>query len=412
MTNEEAAMTSAHERFPFSDEEFGRVPRSCASRRENDPLGYVALPSGDVVRLAVRYDDVEAVLTDPRFSRDLSKPGCPRLQSGADMSDDHDTLINMDPPRHTRVRGILGRAFTPSAIESWRPRIRELAEELVAGMRAAGPPGDLVAAVAEPLPIRVIAEILGVADGDLDQFRSWSSLAMSIGTDLAQARAKGKDDFFAYLRELIAEHRREPRNDLLDAMIAASVDNDRLTEDELCDTARSLVLAGYETTMTTIGRGVFTLLRHPGQYQTLMAAPELLPAAVEEILRYDFPADVGFLRLALEDVPLPGGTIRAGEGVMPLISSANNDAGKFRDPEAFDIRRPDAGRMSFGKGPHYCIGAPLARAQIQEALGAVLRGLPELTLAVAAEKVIWNPSMVTHAIRELPVTWPDGADPR
>lgn len=405
-------MTSAHERFPFPDEEFGRVPRSCAYRRENDPLGSVTLPSGDIVRLAVRYDDVEAVLTDPRFSRDLSKPGCPRLQPGADMSDDHDTLINMDPPRHTRVRGILGRAFTPRAIESWRPRIRELAEELVAGMRAAGPPGDLVAAVAEPLPIRVIAEILGVVDGDLDQFRYWSSLAMSIGPDLAEARAKGKDDFFAYLRELIAEHRGEPRNDLLDAMIAASVDNDRLTEDELCDTARSLLLAGYETTMTTIGRGVFTLLRHSEQYQTLVASPELLPAAVEEILRYDFPADVGFLRFALEDVPLPSGTIRAGEGVMPLISSANQDTSKFHNPEIFDIRRPDAGNISFGKGPHYCIGGPLARVQIQEALGAVLRGLPELALALPAEKVIWNPSMVTHAIKELLVTWSDGGDPR
>jgi cytochrome P450 len=279
-------------------------------------------------------------------------------------------------------------------------------------MRAAGPPSDLVAAVAEPLPMRVIAEILGVADGDLDQFRYWSSLAMSIGPDLAEARAKGKDDFFAYLRELIAEHRREPRSDLLDAMIRASVDNDRLTEDELCDTARSLLLAGYETTMTTIGRGAFTLLRHPGQYQTLVASPELLPAAVEEILRYDFPADVGFLRFALRDIRLPSGTIRAGEGVMPLISSANQDSSKFHNPEIFDIRRPGAGGMSFGKGAHYCIGGPLARVQIQEALGAVLRGLPELALAQAAGKVIWNPSMVTHSIKELTVTWSDGGGPR
>lgn len=400
------------ERFPFPDERFGRVPRACARRREHDPLGAVTLPSGDTARLAVRYDDVAAVLTDPRFSRDLSRPGSPRLQPGADMSDDHDTLINMDPPRHTRVRGILGRAFTPRAIEAWRPRIGALAAELVAGMRAAGPPADLVAAVAEPLPIRVIAEILGVADGDLDRFRRWSSLAMSIGPELAQARAAGKDDFFAYLRELIAEHRRAPRDDLLGAMIEASVDGDRLTEDELCDTARSLLLAGYETTMTTIGRGVFTLLRHPAQLRALIDEPGLLPAAVEEILRYDFPADVGFLRVAVADVPLPSGTIRAGEGVMPLISSANQDAGRFRDPEVFDIRRPDAGSMSFGKGPHYCIGGPLARVQITEALGAVLRGLPGLALALDPEQVTWNPSMVTHAIRELPVTWANGGDPR
>jgi cytochrome P450 len=400
------------EPFPFPDEEFGRVPRSCSHRREHDPLGTVTLPSGDVVRLAVRYDDVEAVLTDPRFSRDLSKPGCPRLQPDTDMSDDHDTLINMDPPRHTRVRRILSSAFSVRAIEAWRPRIREIVEGLVAGMRAAGSPGDLIAGVAEPLPIRSIAEILGVADADLDQFRYWSSIAMSIGPDLAAERARGRADFFAYLRELIAEHRREPRADLLNAMITASDHDDRLTEDELCDTARSLLLAGYETTMTTIGRGVFTLLRHPEQYRALVASPHLLPAAVEEILRYDFPADVGFLRVALEDVPLPSGVVRAGEGVMPLISSANNDTTQFHDPEAFDIHRSGGAHISFGKGPHYCIGGRLARVQIREALRAVLRGLPDLALAVPAEKVVWNPSMVTHAIKELPVTWSDGGDPR
>src|SRR5262249_19666505 len=239
--------------------------------------------------------------------------------------------------------------------------------------RAAGSPGDLVAGVAEPLPIRSIAEILGVVDADLDRFRYWSSIAMSIGPDLAAERARGRADFFAYLRELIAEHRREPRADLLDAMITASVDDDRLTEDELCETASSLLLAGYETTMTTIGRGVVTLLRPPEQYPALAAAPQFVPTAVEEILRYDFPADVGFLRVALEDVTLPSGVVRAGEGVMPLISSANNDTTRFRDPGVFDIHRPEGAHISFGKGPHYCIGGHLARVQIQEAMGAVLR---------------------------------------
>jgi cytochrome P450 len=396
------------ELFPFPDESLGRVPQSCERRRDNDPLGQVTLPSGDVVRLAVGFDDVVAVLTDSRFSRDLSKPGCPRLQAGADISDDHDTLINLDPPRHTRVRRILNKAFTVRSVEMWRPRIREIAQELGDGMRAGQPPADLIEAFAAPLPIRVIAEILGVASGDLDRFRYWSSLSMSIGPDTDGERAKGREDFFAYLRALIEQHRREPGTDLLDAMIQASDDGDRLNQDELCDTARSLLLAGYETTMTTIGRGVFSLLRHPGQYKDLVADPSLLPAAVDEILRYDFPADVGFLRVATQDVELPSGVIRRGEGVMPLISSANNDSTKFADPEVFDIHRAENKHISFGQGPHYCIGGFLARVQLQEAFGVLLRDFPDLRLAVPADQVVWNPSMMTHSIQTLPVAWSPG----
>lgn len=396
------------EPFPFPDETLGRVPRSCEWRRENDPLGQVTLPSGDVVRLAVRFDDVQSVLTDSRFSRDLSKPGSPRLQPGADISDDHDTLINLDPPRHTRVRRILNQAFTLRSIDRWRPRIREVAQGLADDMRATQPPADLIEAFAAPLPIRVIAEILGVASGDIDRFRYWSTLSMSIGPDTDAERVKGREDFFAYLRELIEQHRREPGTDLLDAMIQATDGGDRLSEDELCDTARSLLLAGYETTMTTIGRGVFTLLRHHRQYEELVADPSLLPTAVDEILRYDFPADVGFIRVAMQDVELTSGVIRRGEGVMPLISSANNDATKFQDPDVFDIHRADNKHLSFGKGPHYCIGAYLARVQLQEAFDALIHNFPDLRLAVPAEQVVWNPSMVTHSIQTLPVAWSTG----
>ncbi|MFD5747686.1 cytochrome P450 [Streptomyces sp. NPDC127033] len=392
--------------FPFPEEPLGAVPQSCAWRRESDPLGQVTLPSGDAVRLAVRFEDVEAVLTDPRFSRDLSKPGCPRLQSGADMSDDRDTLINMDPPRHTRVRRLLSRAFTVRNIEKLRPRIREIVQELVDDMVAAAPgPVDLMAGLAEPLPMRVIAGVLGVADSDLAQFRHWSYVAMSITPDMADERVTGREEFFAYLVDLIEQHRREPGTDLLDAMIQATEDGDRLSEAELCDTARSLLLAGHETTMTSIGRGIFTLLRHPEQYAQLVADPSLVPAAVEEVLRHDFPAEVGFLRVATQDVDLPSGQIRRGEGVMPLISSAHRDTKKFADPDRFDIHRVDNAHMAFGKGAHYCIGAYLARVQLQEAYDVIVRTFPDLRLAVPAEEIVWKPDMMTHAIAELPITW-------
>lgn len=391
--------------FPFPDEPLGKVPRGCAWHRANDPLGQVELPSGDLVRLAVRFDDVQAVLIDPRFSRDLTRPGDPRMQPGADMSDDHDTLINMDPPRHTRVRRILSGAFTVRRVEKWRPRIREIAQGLVDDMLATAPPVDLITRFAAELPIRVIAEMLGVADGDLDRFRRWSDVTMSIDPGNAAERDRAREEFFAYLAELIEQHRRAPGTDLLDAMIEARDGGDRLSEAELLDTTRSLLLAGQETTMTTIGRGVFTLLRHPEQYNELVADPDLISAAVEEILRHDFPADVGFIRVAREDVELPSGTIRRGEGVMPLISSANADPARFPDANEFDIHRADNGHIAFGQGPHYCIGASLARVQIQEALGVLVLGAPKLCLAVPADDVPWKPHMMTHPIAELSVTW-------
>jgi cytochrome P450 len=393
------------EPFPFPGEPLGAVPRRCAWYRENDPLGQVELPSGDVVRLAVRFEDVRVVLTDPRFSRDLSKPGAPQLQPGADMSDDRDTLINMDPPRHTRVRRILSHAFTPRSAENWRPRIREIAEELAGRMTLCPPPADLMEAFAAPLPIRVIAEILGVAGSDLDRFRRWSDVTMSIGPDTGAERVQAREEFFAYLAVLIEEHRRTPRADLLTAMIESSDDGDRLSAAEVCDTARSLLLAGHETTMTALGRGAFTLLRHREQYRKLVADPGLVRNAVEEILRYDFPAHVGFLRVATDDVELPSGTIRRGEGVMPMISAAHTDPAKFPDAQSFDIGRTDNDHMGFGRGPHYCIGAALARVQLQEAFDVLVRAFPKLRLAVRAEQVVWKPDMVTNSIEELPVAW-------
>ncbi|MGW7522070.1 cytochrome P450 [Streptomyces sp. NPDC054783] len=395
----------APEAFPFLDEPLGGVPRSCARRRTHDPLGDAVLPSGDVVRVAVRFADVEAVLTDPRFSRDLNRPGSPRLQPDADMSEDRDTLINLDPPRHTRLRRILSRPFSVRGSETWRPRIRAIAQALVDDMVAAGPPADLTTALARQLPIRVIAEILGVADCDLDRFRDWSETAMTIGPDRAAARAQGRTDFYAYLTDLIERHRREPGTDLLDAMIAARDGEDRLTEAELIDTARSLLLAGHETTMTTLGRGVFSLLRHRDQYEDLVADPELVAPAVEEILRHDFPADVGFLRVAREDVDLPSGRVTQGQGVMPLISSAHRDERHCPDPDRFDIHRPSPGHLAFGKGPHYCIGAHLARIQLHEAITILVHDVPGLALAVPADEVPWQPGMVTHAPACLPITW-------
>jgi cytochrome P450 len=400
------------ERFPFPEEPLGAVPRGYIVRQDDDPLGLVTLPSGDVVRLATRFDDVVAVLTGPGFSRDLTRPGCPRLQKGADIADQQDTLINMDAPRHTKLRRILAGPFAARRVQKWRPRIRQIALELTEAMRANGSQADLVTAFAEHLPIRVIAEMLGVAGDDLDRFRHWSTVSMTIGAESEGERAVARRDFFAYMHDLIAKHRMVPGTDLLDAMIQATDEGDRLTEDELVHAVRSMLLAGYETTMTTISRGAFTLLRHPRQYKDLVADPGLIPAAVDEILRHDFPADVGFLRVATTDVELPSGMVRRGEGVMPLISAAHRDSGRFTDPEAFDIRRAAGNHIAFGQGPHYCLGAALAKIQLLEAFDVLTNEFPDLTLAVEPAEVAWNPSGMTHSIKRLPVRWSSGGTVR
>ncbi|MGW3107864.1 cytochrome P450 [Streptomyces sp. NPDC001100] len=398
-TNDEAT-------FPFPPGSHGSPPGAYESRRRGCPLAPVVLPSGDEVLLATAYDDVRVVYADPRFSRNLRYDGAPRMLPDADFSDDPNALVNMDPPDHTRLRRIVQAAFTPRRAESWRSRIQAVADQLLTEMRVGSRPVDLMAAFAFPLPINIICELLGVPAEDSPYFRSWSDTFLSTSTASAPERSKAAAEFITYVDDLIAARRTNPGEDLLDDLINAHDENDRLSSDELARMVRGLIVAGHETTGNVIGRGVLALLRHPNQLTAMRHDPGLVPTAVEEILRMEVPGHGGLLRVATETVLLPSGaTVEEGQGVLAPVVAANFDPQHFRDPDTFDIGRAVDKHLAFGYGPHYCLGANLARVELQVAIGSVIREFPTLALVGTAQELAWTNGSRVCGLLSLPVTW-------
>ncbi|GAA3445366.1 cytochrome P450 [Planomonospora venezuelensis] len=377
----------------------GTPPPEFARRRESGPLEPAAMPSGDRVPVAVRYEDVRALLASPASSRNLRLPGLPRLVSGIGIDDDPDALINQDPPEHTRYRRIMQGTFTPRQIEPWRPRVAKIAEELLDGL---GGDFDLVQGYALQLPGRVICEMLGVPVDDYAQFVRWTDMFLTTSTATEQARYQGYTDFMAYAAELVARHRAEPGGDLIDLLIQARDEDDRLSEGELVNTVFSLITAGHETTASMIARGVFRLLLHPRQWAELVADPALAGIATEEILRYDGPPASAFMRRITEDTVIPSGPLSAGTVVMPNLNAANHDPQAFPDPGRFDIRRftehPPSPHVAFGYGPHRCLAASLARVELTEAVRALATRCPGLRLTAPPDSVAWTDGLVYRPV--------------
>ncbi|NUR82710.1 MAG: cytochrome P450 [Nonomuraea sp.] len=370
---------------------YGTPSPDLPRRHAEAPMELTTMPSGDRAPMIVRYADVRALLTSPASSRRLHDPALPRMVSGMSLEDDPAALINQDPPEHTRYRRILHGTFTPRRIERWRPRAAAIAAEL---LEAAGTEFDVVADYALPLPARVICELLGVPMDRFEQFRGWTEMFLTTSRATAEARGEGFAAFMAYARELIAQHRAEPGDDLIDVLIGARDEDDRLTEDELTHIVFTLILAGHETTASMIVRGAFRLLCHPGQYAELAARPELVEPAVEEILRSEGPGGNGLPRLVTEDVELSGGRLPGGTFVLPNLSAANHDPAAFEEPDRFDVHRfagPVANpHLAFGHGPHYCLGANLARMELQEAVRALVTRLPGLSAREDLAEVRWS----------------------
>ncbi|MBO2449113.1 cytochrome P450 [Actinomadura barringtoniae] len=373
------------------------------SADDRDPLPEITLPSGDTMRAASRYADVRQVLADPRFSRRLRRSD-PRMARGADVSDDQYSLLNMDPPRHTRLRRIAAAAFTPRRVESWRPRVAAIAAELAADMAAAGPSADLVGAFAFPLPVRVICELLGVPERDREQFRRWSDAALTISTADGAQRLAAAREFRQYVTALLAARRAAPGDALIDALLdAQDEDGAVFSKDELVSLTVTLIAAGHETTANLIGAGVFTLLSENSAGSS--PAP-MSDGVVEELLRHDNPATYAMPRVATEDVDLPSGRVRAGETVLPLLTAANRDPDAYPAPDRFDPARAGAvPHLSFGHGPHFCLGAGLARLEAGVALTALFTAMPGLELAVAPEDVPWRSGGLIAGPKSLPVRW-------
>ncbi|MEU6426595.1 cytochrome P450 [Microbispora sp. NPDC046973] len=374
-------------------------PPEFARRRECGPLEPATMPSGDRVPMAVRYEDVRALLASPTSSRNLRLPGLPRFVSGVGIDDDPDALINQDPPEHTRYRRIMHGTFTPRQIEPWRPRVAAIARELLDGL---DDPFDLVQGYALQLPARVICEMLGVPMDHYEQFVRWTDMFLTTSTATEQARYEGYTDFMAYAAELVAQHRLSPGEDLIDLLIQARDSGDRLSEGELVNTVFSLITAGYETTASMIARGVFRLLLHPRQWDELVADPALTATAVEEILRFDGPPASAFMRRITEDTDLPSGSLSAGTVVMPNLNAANHDPQAFPEPGRFDIHRftghPPNPHVAFGYGPHRCLAASLARVELTEAIKALVTLRPALRLTASPESVTWTDGLVLRPV--------------
>jgi cytochrome P450 len=319
------------------------------------------------------------------------------------------SLLENEPPVHTRLRRLVAGAFARGHVERLRPRVADLAERLASDVADAGADGsavDLIALYAEPLPVQVIAELLGVPESEWPLLRPWSNSIVkmyeyAVSTEQREAAETASREFVDYLRELVAVRRQKPGDDLISSLIAETdSDGARLSEDELVTTCTLLLNAGHETTVNVVGNGVTALLGHVAELARLRADPDLVPTAVEELIRYDSPLQL-FERTALADTEIADVMIPAGERIAALLGAANRDPAVFDEPDRFDVARADNPHLGFGAGIHFCVGAPLARVELQTSLHTLLRRFPDLALAAAPER---RPEFVIRGVQSLPVT--------
>ncbi|MEV0407338.1 cytochrome P450 [Actinoallomurus sp. NPDC050550] len=371
--------------------------------RREAPVRPIELPTGRGW-LVTRYADVRQVLADPRLSKSLDEVpvdlGYNLLPPERRRVAFH--MLNADPPTHTRLRRLVAKVFTSGRVEGLRPRIREIAEELVRRTAGRGR-ADLVADFSFPLPITVFCELVGVPTADRDAFRAWTGAMVAPPTPDSLMAAR--DHMTDYLAALIVDKRRHPGDDLLSDLVAVRGEDDRLSEPELLSMAFLLLLAGFETTVNLIGNGVYLLLTHPDTYARLRADRSLIPAAVEEFLRFESPLAGSTPRVTTEPVEIGGVTIPAGELVFASLASANRDPDRYANPDRLDIDRTDGGHVAFGHGIHFCVGAPLARVEGQVAFDTLLTLLPELHLTVPADALVWRPGILMRGLVDLPVHW-------
>lgn len=357
--------------------------------------------------LFTRFDDVRMVLSDPRFSADKSRPGYP-LSSAAAAAEAvvPPTLLVMDNPDHDRYRRLVLSEFTVKRSESLRPVVREIVgrsiDELLAGPR----PGDLVAAVALPIAMSMVCELLGVPFADRDLFRTRTNTANSMRVTTEEAAA-ARQELHDYLVELVRRRERDPGDDFISRMAVRHVRSGAMSHDVLGGMALLLLTAGHDTTANMIALGVLALLRHPGQLARLRDSddPRVAAQVAEEMLRYLTIVQRGIRRIAVEDVRVGGRLVRAGEGVIAAINVANRDPERFGAGDELDTTRHARAHLAFGYGPHQCLGQALARVELQEAYAGIARRIPGLRLAVAEDELRFKSDMAVYGVHELPVDW-------
>ncbi|MGW3653740.1 cytochrome P450 [Streptomyces sp. NPDC000878] len=361
--------------------------------------------------LVPHHADVSTLLRDRRLGRtyqhrftheDFGRTAPPPEHEPFHTLNDHG-MLDLEPPDHTRIRRLVSKAFTPRTVEGLKPYVERLAAELVADLVKAGA-GDLLTDVAEPLPVAVIAEMLGIPEADRAPLRPWSAdicgmYELSPSQDTAARAVRASEEFTEYLQQLIATRRKEPGEDLISGLIAAYDEGDRLTEQEMISTCVLLLNAGHEATVNATVNGWWALFRNPDQLDRLRADHSLIPSAVEELMRYDTPLQL-FERWVLDEIEIDGTVIPRGSEVALLFGAANHDPEVFAGPGSLDLTRAENPHISFSAGIHYCIGAPLARIELAASMGALLRGAPTLALG---EEPVRKPNFVIRGLEGLRV---------
>ncbi len=374
-------------------------------RADREPVSRVELWDGSTAWLVTRHADARAVLADPRVSVDVAQPGFPHTNAVSKARDARmKTLMQMDPPEHTAQRRLLTGDFTVRRMEALRPRIQRIVDDLADQLLAGPNPVDLLEAFALPVPSLVICELLGVPYGDRDFFQGVARTLVMDQADPAPALAAG-EELNAYLEELVNRKDAEPGDDLLSKLVVGPYRSGVLSKREIATTGQLLLVAGHDTTAAMIALGTAAQLAHPDQFGAVRDDPALVADAVEELLRYLSVTHTEARRVALEDLEIGGRLIRAGDGIIVVKSTANRDGSVFPDPDALDVRRKARHHVAFGFGLHQCLGASLARVELQVVFGTLYRRIPTLAPAVPLEQLVFKENAVFYNVRELPVTW-------
>jgi cytochrome P450 len=392
-------------------------PTSPQHRRDPHPLlhrmrdrapvyRHVAPVSGRAFWYLTRYADVQRALHHPDIGRQLDRLppelAAPHHRSGFDpLAIVRRNVFHLDPPDHTRLRRLIAPAFGARTVAAIDRHVRRVVDELVDTMAATAGPVDVIEALALPLPVQVVAELVGFPLDDSALLRRWSD-EMSRSRDALRIRRAGVE-FVAYLGEKIDERRGCPGPELLSQLIEAQQAGGAISRTELIAGVFQLLLAGDETTVNLIGNGVLELLRHPDQLARLRERPELIDSAVEEVIRFNGPVGHTGLLYALADVEIGGSAIPRGDVVVPVLLAANRDPAVFAEPDVFDVGRNPNRHVGFGHGIHFCLGAALARLQARAAIGTLVRRFPDLSLAVDPAELQWTPELFLHGVHRLPV---------
>jgi cytochrome P450 len=378
--------------------------------REEDPVHWSEALDAWVL---TRYDDVVAVLKDLQFSAERRGARNRFVQQAETAAGEYgptaraNTMLTSDPPEHTRLRLLVSKAFLPRAVERLRPHVQNIADEVLDAAPERGQL-DILMDFAYPLPVIVIAELMGVPTEDRAQFKRWSDdIVATLGgasatPQLIERAAKSGGEIVDYFRDVIADRRRKPKEDLVTVLVEAADEGDVLSEPQLLATCVTMLIAGNETTRNLIANGMLALLRNPSELDRLWNDPSLVGIAVEELLRYAGPVQCTS-RVATEDIEVGGKTIEKGQLVFTMLAAANRDPAHFEDPERLDIGRRDNHHVAFGFGVHACLGQPLARLEAQVAFATLARRIR--SPALASDRLEWGPSFILRGLKSLPVTF-------